>query len=247
MRTLIIMLIAAILGGCTGSNKDKKQFNVLVVTDERKFNREAFFAMFDSFENIRWTESHRSQAVEMIGSGSIRDYDAVVFYDMPEKVELSREQKQWITRYFKEGAPVVFLHHAILSYRPWDGFVDIIGGRYYNIPAFVTNKGDTVLSEYQHDVHFNVKIADAKHPITKGMADFEIFDETYNKFYVKDDVKVLLTTDHPSCNPTIGWVNAYGKSQVVYLMNGHNETAYENPHFRQLLSNAIRWVASNHR
>jgi uncharacterized protein len=239
-------LLVVLFAKCTSNKVVDQPLKVIVVTDERKFNREAFFAMFDSFENMSWIEMPRSRLIEMMGTDSLRQHDALVFYDMPEKVELTSEQKQRATQYFNEGAPVIFLHHAILSYRSWDEFVDIIGGRYYNNPPFVTNKGDSILSEYQHDVHFNVRISDPSHPITKDMADFEIFDETYNNFYVKDDVKVLLTSDHPSCNPIIGWINTFGKSQVVYLMNGHNETAYEDPNFRQLLENAIRWTASIH-
>jgi uncharacterized protein len=246
MRIFLFLLIATGLCRCINPQKESDTLNVLIVTDERKFNREAFFEMFDSFDNIHWSEKSRSKVIDMVGTDSIKFYDALVFYDMPEKVELTEKQKQDMTHFFKQGAPVIFLHHAILSYRPWDGFLDIIGGRYFNDPPFITKNGDTILSSYQHDVHFNVKIADQDHPITKGIEDFVIFDETYNNFYVKDDVRILLTSDHPLCNPVIGWVNTFGNSKVVYLMNGHNETAYENPNFRQLLYNSIRWVASNH-
>jgi type 1 glutamine amidotransferase len=91
-------------------------------------------------------------------------------------------------------------------------------------------------------VEFKVNITDRAHPITQGLDDFDILDEVYNHYFVKQDVEVLLTTDHPLSGHELGWVNTFGKSRVVFLINGHNETAYENPNFRKLLINAINWV-----
>lgn len=245
MRTLCIILISLFFLRYGGQSADQeKQLNVLVVTDDRKFNREAFFAMFDSFDRIQWREISQSEVLNLFGSDSIKGYDALVFYDMPENVVPSEEQKQNMLRFFEEGAPAVFLHHSLLSYREWDKFSDIIGGRYYNKTPLITAKGDTIQSVYQHDVQYKVLIADKEHPVTHGMDDFEIFDETYKNYLVNSDVEVLLTTDHPSSGSVIGWVNTFGNSQIVYLMNGHGESAYNNPDYRQLLYNAINWVAS---
>ena len=72
--------------------KNVETLNILIVTDNRKFNREAFFAMFDSFENITWTEGRHPEVLDLFGTDSIRKYDAVVFYDMPETVVLTEKQ-----------------------------------------------------------------------------------------------------------------------------------------------------------
>lgn len=138
---------------------------------------------------------------------------------------------------------MIFLHHTLLSYRQWEKFTEIIGGRYYNKSPLITEQGDTLQSVYQHDVRYKVNIVDAKHPITLGMADFEILDEAYNHYYVKDDVEVLLTTNHPLSGHKLGWINDFGNSRIVFLINGHGETAYENQNFRRLLYNAIHWAA----
>jgi hypothetical protein len=225
--------------------KPENPINVLVVTDARKFNREAFFEMFDSFENIKWHEMSHPKILDFFGSDSIKTYDAVIFYDMPENVSLTDWQKQNMLNFFNENAPAIFLHHSLLSYRQWDTFTDIIGGRYYNKTPLIKENGDTLQSVYQHDVKYSIRIANDEHPITLGMHDFEITDETYKNYFVKKDVEILLTTDHPLSGPTIGWINTYGNSKIVYLINGHNETAYENQNFRELLYNSIKWVAKN--
>lgn len=52
-------------------NNSGKPLDVLIITDNRKFNREAFFAMIDSFNNIRRTEKKHPQAIDFIVSDSI--------------------------------------------------------------------------------------------------------------------------------------------------------------------------------
>ncbi len=44
---------------------------------------------------------------------------------------------------------------------------------------------------------FQVQIADADHPITRGLKDFQIHDETYKNYDTDPAARVLLTTEHP--------------------------------------------------
>ncbi len=245
MRLFLFIFSILYFSECSGGPKSlETQIEVLIVTDDRKFNRKAFFAVFDSFENIKTTKISHPKILDFIGTDSIRNFDAIVFYDMPEQVLLTEKQKQNFLEFFEEGAPAIFLHHSLLSYREWEEFTEIIGGRYYNKSPLITEQGDTLQSVYQHDVRYKVNIVDDEHPITLGMEDFEIMDEVYNDYYVKDDVEVLLTTNHPLSGHKLGWINTFGKSRIVYLINGHGETAYKNPNFPKLLYNAIHWTAS---
>jgi hypothetical protein len=98
-------------------------------------------------------------------------------------------------------------------------------------------------STYEHDQQFRVQIADPDDPVTKGMRDFDIEDETYAGFDVEPGVKELLRVDHPKSAPVIGWSKTYGKARVVYLQLGHGPTAYENENYRTLVLNSIRWVS----
>lgn len=243
MKLFLLLFVGLSFCKCAEVPNSTTTMDVLIVTDDRKFNREAFFAMFDSFQNINITNLSHPKILDIIGTDSIRAFDAIVFYDMPEQVILTDSQKQSFLNFFKEGAPAIFLHHSLLSYREWDAFPDIIGGRYYNKTPFISVHGDTLQSVYQHEVNYTVNIVNSKHPITLGMDDFEILDETYNDYYVKDDVEVLLTTDHVLSGSKLGWINTYGKSHVVYLINGHDENAYSNPNYQKLLYNSIRWTA----
>jgi type 1 glutamine amidotransferase len=81
--------------------------------------------------------------------------------------------------------------------------------------------------------------------VTKGIKEFEIFDETYKGYYVEDGVTPLLTTTEPSSNQVIGWTKNYGKARVVTLQSGHDVPTFENPNFRKLLKQSIEWVYNN--
>lgn len=241
--TLIIIALMMIANSTVKANCVQEKLNILIVTDERKFDRVAFFSVFDSFENIRQTTISHPEILDFMATDSIRTFDAIIFYDMPEQVNPTDNQKQSILKFFEEGAPAIFLHHSLLSYRQWDQFPDIIGGRYYNKQALIKENGDTLQSTYQHDVHYKVNIVNAEHPITMGMKDFDIYDEVYKDYYVKDNVELILSTNHPLSGHALGWINNFGNSRVVFLLNGHGKSAYENKNFRLLLNNAIKWVA----
>ncbi|MEK9871722.1 MAG: hypothetical protein VW831_18525, partial [Gammaproteobacteria bacterium] len=43
----------------------------------------------------------------------------------------------------------------------------------------------------------------------------------------------------------VGWVKSYRNSPIAYIQGGDDPQAYENPHFQQVLENAISWAASD--
>jgi hypothetical protein len=88
-----------------------------------------------------------------------------------------------------------------------------------------------------------VTVVDREHPITRGLDDFEIHDETYGGYFTSSNVHVLLKTDHPKNDPSLAWTTQYGKSRVFYLMLGHDRLAWENPAYSKLLDRGIRWAA----
>ena len=70
-----------------------------------------------------------------------------------------------------------------------------------------------------------------------------IHDEIYWGFRVGRDVTPLLTTTHPKSGKPLAWCRTEGRSRVVYLQLVHDHVAFENPNYRQLVAQSIRWVA----
>ena len=222
-------------------NNDRK-LEVVVVTGERNIDRENFFAMLNAFKEMNIMEITHPEIRDLMGSDRMPLFDVIVFYDMPSKIQLTDEQKERIATFFKEGVPALFLHHSLVSYQNWNEFKEIIGAKYYEEKTVVNDQ--LVKSGYQHDVAYTVKVVDPKHPITKGMSDFSIYDEVYNNIIINAGVQPILTTDHQLSTPVVGWINSYGKSNIVYLLNGHDKNAFENPNYQKLVENAIRWAFS---
>jgi type 1 glutamine amidotransferase len=75
------------------------------------------------------------------------------------------------------------------------------------------------------------------------MNDFTIHDETYKNCWFDDENQVLLTTDHPTSDKTIGWVREHGNAKVCTIQLGHDSKAYGNNNYPRLVRRAILWTA----
>ena len=238
LSSLLIFLVASsVLYSITPPDKS---IRILVVTGGHDYKVEQFNEMLVSLgENITFQIAALPAAYDMFLPENRSKYDVLVFYHMWQKITAGQAKN--FSDCIKQGKPVVALHHSICAYDDWPEYFNIIGGKYFHKPTTVNGR-EYPLSSYIHDLHFKVKISDPKHPVTKGLADFEIFDETYKGYYVEEGITPLLTTDEPSSTPVIGWTKKYGKARIVTLQSGHDVPTFKNPNFRKLLKQAIEWV-----
>jgi type 1 glutamine amidotransferase len=224
----------------TTSAADK--LNVLVITGGHGFDKEPFFKMFDDNPNITFTKAEHSKTnATAYDRADLLNYDVVVLYDMPK--EITDSQKEHLLALFKKGVGLVVLHHALCSYQNWPEYARLIGGHYDEPdpkkPGTVTERAG-----YQHDVDIPVVIVATNHPITAGLDDFNINDEIYWGFRVQPDVTPLISTTQPKSGKPLAWTRTEGKSRVVYIQLGHGPSAHNDPNYRKLLSQSIRWVAT---
>ena len=237
----IVIAATAIAGAESPAKPFPAPVRALVITGGHDFERTAFFAMFDAMKDVTWTEAVQPGANTRYTPEAAREYDVLVFYDMWQ--DIGEEQKAQLVRAVKEdGKGVVALHHCVVSYQAWPEFRTIIGGQF--------TFGETTIDGKKYGPNtfdlgqtFRIRIADPADPVTKGIADFDIVDETYGGFYVASDVKPLLTVEHPKSGPVVGWSKTYGNARVVYLQSGHDHTAFENEGYRALVHNAILWTS----
>jgi uncharacterized protein len=215
---------------------------ILVITGGHSYKVEQFNQMLASLgNNITWQVAEFPSAYDMFLSENRSKYDVLVFYHMWQTI--TEEQAKVFAGCISQGKPLVVLHHSICAFDDWPEYFNIIGGKYFHKATTVKGKEYQPCS-YIHDVHFKVKISDPENSITRGLKDFEIFDETYKGYYVEEGVTPILTTDEPSSTPIIGWTKKYGKARVVTLQSGHDVPTFENPDFRLLLKQAIEWAYS---
>lgn len=217
-----------------------EKIKVVVITGGHGFERDPFFKMFDEIEGIQYTEAAQKDHSEIFENLNGWDFDVIVFYNMTQKISPKRRGN--FIRLLDEGVGVVALHHTMAAYQEFPRFRQIIGTKYY---LKDTQVGDVLHKKgtYKHDVDIDVKIADKNHPITKGLSDFTIHDETYKNCWFAKNNHVLLTTDHPTSDKTIGWVRYFEGARICTLQLGHDSKAYGNDNYRTLIERAIFWTA----
>ncbi len=168
------------------------------------------------------------------------------------------------------GKGFVFLHHALAGWPAWPEYAEILGGRFLYQPAELRGR-PCPDSGYRHGVTHRVRVEAHGHPVVAGLGDgFEITDELYLCEIFEEELVPLLRSDHafvasgfysaahaiagrmfsnegwshaPGSN-LVAWAKRYRNSPIVYIACGDDPKAYENPGFRRLVENAIRWVAS---
>ena len=220
-------------------NEDK--IRVLVITGGHDYEEPQFNAMFDAISDITTEKATLPEAAALLKPDLADKFDVVVLYDM-WAAGFTPEQQQAFVALLNRGIGLLALHHTLGGHQEWPEYAKIIGGKYWLQPRTVD--GQTVPgSEYYHDEDIEVHIADADHPITRGLKDFQIHDETYKNYDTDPAARVLLTTEHPKSDRELAWAKQYGNSRVVYLELGHDHLAYENPNYRTLVARSIRWTA----
>jgi type 1 glutamine amidotransferase len=240
MRIILLLglLVCTVFNSCRSGDE---KVHVLVVTGGHEYNKEGFERLLNvlpiTYECVEHPNAH-----VMLKPDVIAKYDVVLLYDMPSKI--SEETQSDFIAMLEKGKGLVVLHHALGSYQRWEEYTNIAGGKYH---FNNWSKDDSIHppSGYIHDVTFQVKVADRNHPVTKGVSDFKITDETYSKMEVLPSVHPLLVTDEPSSCPLIAWTNDYRKARVATLLLGHDEKAWEHPSFQKILAQAILWTAKH--
>lgn len=237
---LLIFISCSILSDAIPPSKP---IRILVITGGHDYKVEQFNQMLASLgDNIKYQISELPEAYDMFLPENRSKYDVLVFYHMWQTI--TEKQAADLSECIRQGKPLVALHHSICAYDDWPEYLNIIGGKYFHKPTAINGK-EYPASTYIHDLHFKVNIVNRENPVTRGLSDFEIFDETYNGFYVEEGVTPLLTTSEPTSTPVIGWSKKYGKARIVTLQSGHDVATFENPNFRKLLKQSIEWVFDN--
>ena len=208
--------------------KNTTDTTVAVVTGMHPFDVPGFHAAFRSMSDVDFYPQSLEDFVA--DHGSVRDeYDAIVFYNFHRPVP-DEETAAALASLGESTQGIVVLHHAILAFPEWQLWSDICG-----------------IEDREFGFHLNqtvrVQVADPSHPITTGLVDWELVDETYTMSDVSSESHILLTTDHANSMRTLAWSRQYRGARVFCYQSGHDNDAYADHGFRTVLRRGIRWVA----
>lgn len=174
----------------------------------------------------------------------------------------------------ERGTGLVLLNHATVSWPLWPLWREI-SGTSFMLQSGELDGALVPGSGYRggHGPYPNPTlrlVPQCEHPVLQGLEDgFEITDEIYLKTAgFESRVTPLLrgefdfvtdnftppplapppeqeSWEHPPGSDLIVWANRVGASPVVASDVGDSPVAFENPGFRRLLGNALRWVATD--
>ncbi len=200
-----------------------------VITGYHAFDVPEFLRMFRSFPGI---DAYPQDLDNLLAdSGRAFDqYQAFAFYNMP-RTPPEGKLLEGMQRFGQSQQGLVIIHHGLLAFAGWAGWVDICG----------VHRGDSF--SYHPNQTVPVAIADADHPITRGLTPFEVVDETYVLPEPAAGSHILLTTSHTQSIRALAWTRQYKKARVFCIALGHDALAYRHPSFRTLIERGIAWAA----
>ena len=222
-------------------NDNTSEIKVAMVTGHHEYDVIDFQRLLRSIPGTDFYPQHMEDFVIDTAETRAR-YDVIAFYNYQQEPPGERRDrfgqamKDVLGALGESGQGIFMLHHALTAFPKWQYWLDICGMQPANINPRPGPQSRT-------DQKLVIGIAAPEHPITRGMTSWEMVDETYNMADAEEGSEVLLTTDHPENMRTIAWTRRHGNARVFCCQLGHDNQAYANPQFREVIARAAQWLA----
>jgi len=191
----------------------------------------AFAKHLEANFNVKATVLQAKGEKELPGLEALDEADVMLLFT--RRLKLEGDQLERLKRYCVAGKPLVGLRTASHGIQTWlELDKEVLGGNYHGHgPGNVIQKV-TVNPEAK------------EHPVLKGVADFESPYSLYNTGPISKDATLLMTSTIPkaAAPEPAAWVREHKGGRIFYTSLGGLKD-FENPSFRQMLANALFWVA----
>jgi type 1 glutamine amidotransferase len=193
----------------------------------------------------------KDPSLTLAAPGELAEYDLIFSdYNGPEWSEAAKEN---FVAAVRGGTGLVILHAADNAFPGWV--------EYEQMCALLWREGAGHGSFHE----FPVTIVDHDHPITRGVADFSLWDELYHRLTHMHEVPYhLLATGYSSSesggiggNTPAMLTTQFGAGRVFHMILGHvwkagddptykgsSMITFENPGFQQALLRGCEWAAT---
>lgn len=140
------------------------------------------------------------------------------------KPPLSCQQAAALKEYLKQGGNMLSFHNGI-SLQDTPGLSDVMGARFTHHPPY-------------DELQIRIKTG---HPVTDGVQDFTISDEPYH-FEVPGVLDLLASYEYHGRLLPAAWERKVGGGTLIYLMPGHDHTAFQCESYRRLIQNSVNYL-----
>ncbi len=210
---------------------------VAVITGGHSYDVPNFHKFFRNLDGIDAYIQHIDDFAT--SPETVRDhYDVLLFYIMmmegptDDLPGFRGKPRRALERLGQTDQGIVVMHHGLLAYPQWPQWNALVG------------INDRQLHGYSHDERLAIHVADNSHPITQGLQDWTLVDETYNMADAGADSQILLTVDHANSMRTVAWTRHYEQSRVFCLQLGHDNQAWADEGFQTVVERGIAWGAA---
>ena len=241
-RIILIILFSTFLICNCSYKKDERLIKILILSGKNNHEwQKTTPVLFKTFEDSKLFRINITERPDTLTYNTLKGFDVIVsnWNTWPDNnIRLSREWENDFLKYVKEGSGVVSIHAGASSFYNWKEYHEIGIGRWGK--------------ETGHGLMKKAKVFqfDQSHPITKGLKDFYIMDEIWEKTDIYPGAKVLgsvLATDEKDghvINEHVLFVNQVGKGRCFFIALGHDERAMLNSGFRTIILRATQWTAN---
>jgi type 1 glutamine amidotransferase len=222
------------------NNNSKSLINLLIVSGKNNHEwSKTTPLLVRIYRETRLFNVDVTEKPDTLNYNTLKRYDAIVsnwntWTD--NDIRMTPEWEADFLRFVKEGGGVVFIHAGASSFYSWDEYHGIGIGRWGKKTSHSTTKG-------------KIYGLDQTHPITKGIRDFYIIDELWEKTDIHSDAVALASlsatdeTDGHQISEKAVFVNQTGKGRSFYTILGHDERALLNTGLQTLLIRGTLWAA----
>src|SRR5262245_8221331 len=219
--------LAAVLGllvTTSATAQEPKRLKVLFLGDNGGHKPADRYRQLEPVLAGRGIELVYTDKADALSEKTLAAYDALIVY--ANTTRITPEQEKALLDFVEGGRGFVPLHCASFCFLNSPKYIDLVGAQF--------SKHGTGT--------FKTTPAAPDHPIMKGFASFESWDETYvhTKHNEKDRTVLEYREDRDDKEPWT-WVRTQGKGRVFYTAWGHDQRTWGHPGFQELVERGLRW------
>jgi len=246
----LALALALILGPAAPATAQKKApdgAKVLILSGGQRQHhgyREQALYLAGLLEDTGRYEATLDEDAAILESPAMAKYDLLINVAdrrTPE-TRFTVAQQNALLDWVKGGHGYVSIHGADNAAVDWvPGWREMLGGVFSH---YGTPDGRVSFGSYR------VHVADPNHPVTRGLADFDLKDELYYYIQMEPGVEPLATVDHEGGVWPVAWTRTYGRGRVFHTPLGHRgfgpdkDDPLRDPNLGRLVLQGVDWVAA---
>lgn len=172
-----------------------------------------------------------SQNLDDLNALNLHDYNGILVYCTGQ--QLGDEQWAALESFVASGGALIGFHNATDTWKNQPSYIRLIGGAFKTHPP---------------QLSLDIEIVDEEHPITRGLAPFETWEELYIMDTDPANYHLLLQTrTYEDRTLPIAWCKEHGTGRVFYTALGHEPVERAdggpfNQNFSVLLRRGALWA-----